>query len=50
MKKIFLLGFLAISVVALAQQVTPVTVQIAELKIDSLRQCIFRSLLCIVRH
>lgn len=37
MKKIFLLGFLAMSMVALAQQVTPVTVQIAELKIDSLR-------------
>ena len=37
MKKVFLLGFLALSMVAMAQQVTPVTVEIAELKIDSLR-------------
>ena len=37
MKKVFLLGFLALSMVAMAQQVTPVNVTIAELKIDSLR-------------
>ena len=37
MKKVFLLGFLALSMVAMAQQVTPVNVTIVELKIDSLR-------------
>lgn len=37
MKKLFLLSFLALSMVAMAQQVTPVTVNVPDLQIDSLR-------------
>lgn len=37
MKKIFLMAFVALSVSAMAQKVTPVTITLAEFKVDSLR-------------
>ena len=37
MKKIFFMAFVALSVSAMAQQVTPVTISLAEFKVDSLR-------------
>ncbi len=37
MKKVFLMAFMAMSMVAMAQHVTPVSVRIAEVRLDSLR-------------
>ena len=37
MKKIFFMAFVALSVSAMAQQVTPVNITLAEFKVDSLR-------------
>ena len=37
MKKLFVMAFMAVSIVALAQHVTPLDIQIADLKLDSLR-------------
>ena len=37
MKKYFVIAFLALGMAAMAQHVTPVTIEIAEVKIDSLR-------------
>ena len=37
MKKIVLMAFMALSLTAMAQKVTPLTLEIAEVKLDSLR-------------
>ena len=37
MKKIFFMAFVALSVSAMAQQVTPVNITLAEFNVDSLR-------------
>lgn len=37
MKKLFLMAFMALSVTAMAQKVTPLNIQLAEFKVDSLR-------------
>jgi chromosome segregation ATPase len=37
MKKVFVMAFMALSVAAMAQSVTPLTIKVAEFKVDSLR-------------
>lgn len=41
MKKVFLTAFLAMSMVAMAQHVTPLAIEIAEVRLDSLRTLYF---------